>query len=87
MDEDAAAELLEALATRVALFDRRIYNRLVAPTSDKVGEQKERLRLYDENLHLSIRDELLEEWSELMDQGFVENFHFVVVHLSFIEKY
>ncbi len=85
MDEAAAAELLEALSTRIALFDRRIYNRLVAPASDKMEEQLARLGLYDKDLRLSIRNESATQWKALLEKGFVDNFHFVVVHLSFIE--
>lgn len=85
MDEASAAELFETLITRVALFDRRVYNRLVAPKSEKVDAQLARLKLYDENLHLNIRNESVPQWKELMQKGFVENFHFAVVHLSFIE--
>lgn len=85
MDQAAAAELLEALTTRVALFDRRVYNRLVAPNSDKVDEQKARLGLYEKHLRLSIRDESVPQWQNLMERGFVDNFNFVVAHLSFIE--
>ena len=71
-----AAELLETINTKICIFDNRIANRV--PTIYK--------KFYDKNWGLSIFEEEQSEWNRMRDNGF-DKFHFLVVHLSFIEAF
>lgn len=98
MSSDNAYELMEVLATRIQIFDRRIYNRLYSVASvssnqtavkDKLNKQiksrqKERLKLYRESLFLDFRNESLEHFEKFKRKGF-QKIHFLILHLSFIE--
>ncbi|MCB0637703.1 MAG: hypothetical protein KDC54_13830, partial [Lewinella sp.] len=78
------AELFEVLATRITIFDSRIYYRI---------RHQERRQTLEEQLFLQIRDEStprtsdnwLSEWEE-QKAGILASAHFMVLHLSFIEK-
>lgn len=95
MDPEDAYELLEALSTQVCIFDRRIYSRLhvndagidtaYAPAEEKKKLQDDRLQLYRDYLRLDFRTEDTNDWKAVKKEGFLR-FHFVVVHLSFIES-
>ncbi|MEZ5040107.1 MAG: hypothetical protein R2828_09450 [Saprospiraceae bacterium] len=96
MPADDCFELFEALASKVCIFDRRIYNRLYtghpSATKDKKHQlnpqklalQLARLDLYRQHLHLNFQNELIEHFEAVKEEGFL-NFHFLVLHLSFIE--
>lgn len=83
------AELMEVLATRICIFDRRGYNRLFPQDSTGTipgikDPQKGRLDFYRNNVFLDFRGEDLVEFEQVRSQGF-QNLHFLVLHLSFIE--
>jgi hypothetical protein len=67
-------ELAEVLRTRICIFDKRI--------SDRVSTQKQ--AFLKEHLLCEIYDEQLSSWQEVQQEGW-DDFHFVIVHLSFIE--
>ena len=68
-------ELFEVLCTKVCVFDNRIYDRLPTQKRD----------FYKNTLLLEARQEEETEWAAIKRIGFT-NYHFLVVHLSFIEK-
>ncbi len=67
-------EFIEAIMTRICIFDKRV--------ADRVNPERSNL-LRDQAL-CSIFSESLGKWKEVKDQG-IKNFHFIVMHLSFIE--
>lgn len=68
-------ELLETIQTRICIFDKRI--------AERVKEETQRNRL-ELNLNCELYWEDASKWEELKQQG-VQNYHFIVLHLSFIE--
>ena len=76
MSSELAAELLEVLASNVCIYDNRIANRL---------EKLDR-NIYQKGLKCSIYKEQKANWELEKKKGF-DRFHFLVVHLSFIEKF
>lgn len=94
-DDGEAAELLEALATRICIFDLRVFNRMyfggasneksgIIVPPQKLKIQEKRLELFRNNLFLDVQNESLEAWSQIKEFGFF-NYNFLIVHLSFIE--
>ena len=77
LQEADAAELLEILATRVAVFDNRIANRI---------EKRVNREQLAHTLNCFIFKEDLREWKQQQIYGF-QRYHFLVVHLSFIEAF
>lgn len=77
MDSELAAELLETLATRVCVFDRR-----VAKWFTKYSEEAM------QTIGCQVYDEEQEIWEHLKheDPSGLLRFQFLVVHLSFIEN-
>lgn len=77
MSEENAAELLEALASNICMFDRRLYKPFEHFQTNKMA-----------TLGCKVCDEKHEQWQALANQenGFFR-YHFLVVHLSFIEKF
>jgi len=71
-----AAELFETLATRVCIFDNRLANRMEQANKEVIKSQ----------LHCEIHTEDVEQWLAIQKEGF-NRFHFLVVHLSFIEAF
>lgn len=98
MNLDNTYELIEVLATRIQIFDRRIYNRLytsasvrssLATKKDRLSKQietrqKDRLKLYRKNLFIDFRNETLDHFKKFQQKGF-QQIHFLILHLSFIE--
>lgn len=97
LSNDELGELLEVLATRICIFDRRTYSRLypedtnagvdvshVELISNVKAIQRDRLELFRDKLFLDFRNESLKEFEQIKNLGF-QYFHFVVLHLSFIE--
>lgn len=77
VNEEKAAELLEILNTKVAVFDNRIAQRL-----DK--------RVNTENLEKSLNCHIFKEDVEIWrkeQRATLTRYHFLVVHLSFIEAF
>lgn len=77
------SELFELLVTRMVIFDSRIYHRI---------KDQARRQTFEEQLFLSIRDEStlagndwLSDW-ESQKADLLSKTHFLVLHLSFIEK-
>ena len=68
-------ELIEVLKTNVCIFDKRII--------DRVSEYKR--QLLREQLNCNIFGEILEDWEKLKKNDGIKKYHFVVMHLSFIE--
>lgn len=94
--ENDLGELLEVLATRICIFDRRIYTRLYPDESHESQEdkananekskaiQRERIEMYRQQLWLDLRNESQADFEQIKQRGF-QYFHFLVIHLSFIE--
>jgi hypothetical protein len=76
MSEDKAIELFEVLQTRICIFDNRIANRIAASGTD----------VYEDKLNCVIHKEEKQLWQEEQKAGF-GRYHFLVVHLSFIESF
>jgi hypothetical protein len=68
-------ELYETLITRIAIFDDRAVQRI----------QEHRRDYYANTLRCGFYQETLEHWEKIKCQGF-NKYHFLVVHLAFIEK-
>lgn len=68
-------ELYETLITRIAIFDDRAVQRV----------QEHRRDYYANTLRCGFYQETLEHWEKIKCQGF-NKYHFLVVHLAFIEK-
>jgi len=77
MSEADAAEIIETLATKICVFDNRIHKWLKDMNKQKM-------------LHLGVEafEEKRRKWNEINkgEEGFFK-FHFLVVHLSFIERF
>lgn len=71
-----AYELTEVLATRLCIFDKRII--------DRVPDAAHR-QLLGKYLHCEIYGEEIEDWRRLQRKG-LHNYHFIIMHLSFIES-
>ncbi|MGB0863762.1 MAG: hypothetical protein ACPG19_06050 [Saprospiraceae bacterium] len=71
-----AAELIETVETKICIFDNRIANRVPDRYKD----------FYHKNWGISIFDENEDKWVETKTDGF-DKFHFLVIHLSFIEYF
>jgi len=67
-------EFFETLITKICVFDNRVYDRL----------KDNKRTFYQEKLFLDVQKEEEDKWTALKASGF-ENFHFLIVHLSFIE--
>lgn len=99
INQEHLYELLEAFSSRICIFDRRIYNRLYTGHTHTDGQshihvdpaklqlQLDRLGLYRKDLHLNFQNELVDQFKQVQASpgGFL-NYHFVVLHLSFIEN-
>ncbi|MCC6460514.1 MAG: hypothetical protein IT260_08590 [Saprospiraceae bacterium] len=95
MDLADTYDLLEALCTRICIFDRRSYSRMylgeetsgTQPETDPAKKELQlaRLELYREKLFIDFRSENLEHWHTVQQAGF-QHFHFLILHLSFIES-
>jgi len=94
MSKADAFELLEALSARICIFDRRSYSRFYTGEgesgkrqikTEKWALQLARLELYRNQLFLDIRSENSEHWETVQKQGFLR-YHFLILHLSFIES-
>ncbi|MEL7250654.1 MAG: hypothetical protein AAFO03_19660 [Bacteroidota bacterium] len=70
-----AYELLEVIQTRICIFDKRIAERIDDPTKRNFLQEK---------LKCGIYGEIPEEWETVRDSG-LNQYHFIIMHLSFIE--
>lgn len=84
MIETDAYELFELLNSRICIFDNRIFNR-IATYQNTEANKLAKLNFYRDNLYCDFRAEKMEDWESLKSKGW-QNFHFLIVHLSFIEK-
>lgn len=73
MEPLLAAEFLETMATKICIFDKRLVKWFEKWHSDKMDA-----------LGCEVYQEDYVKWREIRDRGFFR-YHFVVVHLSFIE--
>jgi hypothetical protein len=94
MPKEISLELFEMLCTNIYIVDNRFYERFFPGshnlTEDQIKDEKlkiqfKRLDLYRKQLMLDVRSEDPNTWEERRVQGFMQ-YHFVVVHLSFIES-
>ena len=67
-------ELIEVLKTRVCIFDKRVADRVLTDKRDLLINQ----------LGCEIYGEKMEEWEKVQKIG-IGQYHFIVMHLSFIE--
>ena len=81
IEGDLAPELFEVLATKICIFENRLYNR-ITDTSPKL------LPMLENQLMVKMCQEDKLTWESVRDSvgGFFK-YHFLVVHLSFIEKF
>ena len=78
---DLAAELFEVLASKICIFENRLYNR-ITDTSPKL------LDMLDNQLKVKLCSEDVADWQKIRDsKGGFFKYHFLVIHLSFIEKF
>jgi len=94
--DDELGELLEILATRICIFDRRTFSRLHPEDTNSIVDvdrdqhydikaiQRGRLELFRDKLFLDFRNESIADFEKVKQIGF-QYFHFLVLHLSFIE--
>ncbi|MCK6695493.1 MAG: hypothetical protein L6Q97_25745, partial [Thermoanaerobaculia bacterium] len=91
-------ELFETLSTRICAFDNRLWQRVrkdIEDSKDKDGNIDKRLDFYRHKLKLVVHGESptehagnkgwLQEWEEELIT-FIPDCHFLVLHLSFIER-
>lgn len=76
VSSEKAAEIYETLMSCVCIFDNRIANRV----------EKANQNMLQEKLNCFIYKEDTDQWNSLSQSGF-DKFHFLVVHLSFIEAF
>ncbi len=69
-------ELFETLLSKIAIIDERVFDR-VPPRKRKFYRKKLQLEFYDEDFV---------EWDKNMEKKDLTKYHFLVVHLSFIER-
>ncbi|MEO0876125.1 MAG: hypothetical protein AAFY48_16125, partial [Bacteroidota bacterium] len=80
------AEFFEVLATRIAIFDSRVYYRLGDPKRRETLAEQLLLHVYDEsNMGAEGGNDWLGHW-EAHKEWIIAKSHFLVLHLSFIEK-
>lgn len=79
------AEFFEVLATRVCIFDSRVYYRVGNPDHRESLAQQLLLHVYDESNQEDPGSDWLARW-ETEKAWMIQNTHFLVLHLSFIEK-
>jgi hypothetical protein len=79
--KDLAAEMFEVLATKICIFENRIYNRIKTTSANLFP-------ILDQQLMVKICSEDEAEWEAVKAQkDSFFGYHFLVVHLSFIEKF
>lgn len=74
MSSEVAAELLEAVGTRICVFDNRIAARFKEINTDILKDQ----------LNCTVYEERQNHWIAEKEKGFFKH-NFLVVHLSFVE--
>jgi hypothetical protein len=81
------AEFFEVLATRICIFDSRVFHRVGNAERRKTLAQQLLLHVYDESNQASKSDhnDWLGHW-ESQKEWIIQQSHFLVLHLSFIEK-
>jgi hypothetical protein len=90
VDKPLMMELFETLATKVCIFDNRIHHRMRLDKAQR-GEREYTDFLRD-SLKLAIHKEHLPKdgnWLSVLSEGdrdFLQNCHFLVMHLSYIES-
>lgn len=77
MPEADAAEIIETLATKICVFDNRVYKWVKDMNKQKM-----------EVLGCEVYEEQRRKWNKInLEQGGFFKYHFLVVHLSFIERF
>ncbi len=79
------AEFFEVLATRICIFDSRVYYRLGDPKRRETLAEQLLLHVYDESNSEGQNNDWLGHW-ESHKEWIITKSHFLVLHLSFIEK-
>jgi len=79
------AEFFEVLATRICIFDSRVYYRLGDPEKRKTLAEQLLLHVFDESNMEAGNNDWLGHW-ESQKEWIINSSHFLVLHLSFIEK-
>lgn len=79
------AEFFEVLATRICIFDSRVYYRLGDPKRRETLAEQLLLHVYDESNAEGLSNDWLGHW-EHHKEWIITKSHFLVLHLSFIEK-
>lgn len=75
---DRMLELMETLFTKVVIFDSRARHRIRDSQEDRLSE------VFARKLNLNIYSEKIEHWNTKKKE--IEEAHFVVIHLTFIEN-
>ncbi|MEZ4888058.1 MAG: hypothetical protein R3E32_25245 [Chitinophagales bacterium] len=71
-----AYELYETFITKAVIIDERVFRRI----------PPDRVDYFSDALQLEFYDENFEQWEEVMEPQDLTQYHFLVVHLSFIER-
>ncbi|MEZ4983788.1 MAG: hypothetical protein R2795_01920 [Saprospiraceae bacterium] len=79
------SELFEVLSTRICVFDSRVYYRLGNSEHREALAQQMLLHVYDETNQNEGEQDWLGHW-ETEKEWIINQTHFLVLHLSFIEK-
>ncbi|MEM1216126.1 MAG: hypothetical protein AAGJ82_10595, partial [Bacteroidota bacterium] len=79
------AEFFEVLITRISIFDSRVFHRLGSSSRRQTLSDQLLLHVYDEASENAAGQNWLSEW-EAKKEWVIKQSHFLVLHLSFIEK-
>jgi hypothetical protein len=79
------AEFFEVLATRICIFDSRVYYRIGNEERRQTLAQQLLLHVFDETNQEADNNDWLAHWTR-QREWIIRESHFLVLHLSFIEK-
>ena len=79
-NETLLSEFIETVLTKVVIFDNRVFDRFKGYTSDK------KKKVFNEQLKLYVFEEKESEFTNFIEYQEMQNTHFLVIHLSFIES-
>ena len=79
-------ELFEVLSTRICIFDNRIWHRIRNNEREALYQRMLKLEIFEEQTPtLNDQGHWIGHWEDKKNK-FGENCHFLILHLSFIEK-
>lgn len=80
------AELIEAMTTRIAIFDNRVRHRIKEKKRDDFFRNT--LGLMVDSEHTPVQDKTTQQWEGDWEfsKSFIKDCHFLVMHLTYIES-